>query len=241
MKKAEIEYIKDQIKQTLSLKDIVEFYVGQPNSYTKRYKCPFNHDEHNCNLEVKEKYWRCFSCNLSGDEIELVRQLFGLTDYKDCLLKIAQDFGLKTTTEFDPEYERKVKEIKERREKEKRDAEEFERRSSEIYNKIIKRQFQLEEIIRKNSPYNPKKLENYALTNKPDIVMKATRQYGKNEVIVNIYLGYDISDYDSAIYGYAFSQEEKKALKNKIIRDIIENKIVINGKGDIVSAYGYKF
>lgn len=240
MKRFEIEFIKDQIKQTLTLKDIVEFYAGQPNSYTKRYKCPFNREEHHCNLEVKEKYWRCFSCNMSGDEIEFVRQLFGLTDYKDCLLKIAQDFGLKTTTEFDPEYERRIKAIKEKREREKREAEEFDKKSNEIYNKLLKRQSQLEEIIRKNSPYNPKKLENYALTTRPDIVMRAVNQYNKNETIVNIYLGYDISDYDSAIYGVAVTIEEKNALKKKVIRDIIDNKIIMNKKGDIVSAYGYK-
>lgn len=240
MTKTEIEFIKDQIKQALSLKDIVEFYVGQPNRYTKRYKCPFNREEHHCNLEVKDKYWRCFSCNLSGDEIEFVRHLFNLSDYKECLLKIAKDFGLKTTTEFDPEYERRVKAIKEKREREKREAEEFDKKSNEIYNKLLKRQSQLEEIIRKNSPYNSKKLENYALTTRPDIVMKAVKQYNKNETIVNIYLGYDISDYDSAIYGDAVTIEEKNALKKKVIRDIIDNKIIMNKKGDIVSAYGYK-
>lgn len=240
MTKTEIEFIKDQIKQTLSLKEIIEFYAGQPNRYTKRYKCPFNREEHHCNLEVKDKYWRCFSCNLSGDEIEFVRHLFNLSDYKECLLKIAQDFGLKTTTEFDPEYERRVKAIKEKREREKREAEEFDKKSNEIYNKLLKRQSQLEEIIRKNSPYNPKKLENYALTTRPDIVMKAINQYNKNETIVNIYLGYDISDYDSAIYGEAVTIEEKNALKKKVIRDIIDNKIIMNKKGDIVSAYGYK-
>lgn len=240
MTKTEIEFIKDQIKQALSLKDIVEFYVGEPNKYTKRYKCPFNREEHHCNLEVKDKYWRCFSCNLSGDEIEFVRHLFNLSDYKECLLKIAQDFGLKTTTEFDPEYERRVKAIKEKREREKREAEEFNKKSNEIYNKLLKRQSQLEEIIRKNSPYNSKKLENYTLTTRPDIVMKAVKQYNKNETIVNIYLGYDISDYDSAIYGDAVTIEEKNALKKKVIRDIIDNKIIMNKKGDIVSAYGYK-
>lgn len=240
MTKTEIEFIKDQIKQTLSLKEIIEFYAGEPNKFTKRYKCPFNREEHHCNLEVKDKYWRCFSCNLSGDEIEFVRHLFNLSDYKECLLKIAQDFGLKTTTEFDPEYERRVKAIKEKREREKREAEEFDKKSNEIYNKLLKRQSQLEEIIRKNSPYNPKKLENYALTTRPDIVMKAVKQYNKNETIVNIYLGYDISDYDSAIYGEAVTIEEKNALKKKVIRDIIDNKIIMNKKGDIVSAYGYK-
>lgn len=241
MTKTEIEFIKDQIKQTLTLKDIVEFYAGQPNSYTKRYKCPFNHEESHCNLEVKDKYWRCFSCNISGDEIEFVRLLFGLSDYKDCLLKIARDFGLKTSTEFDPAYEKKVREIKERREKEKRNAEMLQKITDEIFDRLIKRQTRLEEVIKEHSPYNSKKLEKYALTGHADIVVRATKQFNKNETVINILTENDISDEDSVIYGYAFSWEEKKDLKNKIIRDIINKKIVMNKKGDIVSAYGYKF
>lgn len=241
MTKTEIEFIKDQIKQTLTLKDIVEFYAGQPNSYTKRYKCPFNHEESHCNLEVKDKYWRCFSCNISGDEIEFVRLLFGLSDYKDCLLKIARDFGLKTSTEFDPEYEKKVREIKERREKEKRNAEMLQKITNEIFDRLIKRQTRLEEVIKEHSPYNSKKLEKYALTGHADIVVRATKQFNKNETVINILTENDISDEDSVIYGYAFSWEEKKDLKNKIIRDIINKKIVINKKGDVISVYGYKY
>ena len=177
---------------------------------------------------------------MSGDEIEFVRILFNLPDYKECLLKIAEDFNLKTTAEYDPEYEKRVKEIKLQREKEKQEKEEFENKSREIYDKLLKRQSQLEEVIRKNSPYNPKKLENYAQTSRPEVVMKAVKQYNKNEVIVNIYLGYDISDYDSAIYGYATTIEEKNALKTKVIRDIINKNIIMNEKGDIVNAYGCK-
>lgn len=241
MTKTEIEFIKDQIKQTLTLKDIVEFYAGQPNSYTKRYKCPFNHEENHCNLEVKDKYWRCFSCNMSGDEIEFVRKLFNLDDYKDCLLKIAEDFGLKKTDKFDPEYEKKVKEIKAKREKEKKEQEEFELKSKEIYNKLLKRQNELLDAIRKYQPYNKNKLEKYALTKDADLCVRAIKQYNTNEVILNIYTYYDISDEDSAIYGSAVTPEEKKDLKEKTIRAIINNEIKINKKGDVISAYGYKY
>lgn len=241
MRKVEIEFIKDQIKQTLTLKDIVEFYVGQPNNYTHRYKCPFNHDESKCNFEVKDRYWRCFSCGASGDEIELVRKLFDIQDYQDCLLKIAQDFGLKVAKEFDPEYEKRIREIKAKREKEKYEQELFDKNCREIYNRLIKRQNQLEEIIKRNQPYNPKKLENYMKTDCPDILMHAVKQYNINEAVVNIFLGYDISDYDSAIYGYAVWADEKAELKKRVVNDIVAGKIKMDKKGDILSAYGYEF
>lgn len=240
MTRTEIEYIKDQIKQVLSLKDIVEFYVGQPNSYTGRYKCPFNREEHHCNLEVKDKYWRCYSCGTSGDEIEFVKRLFGLDNYKECLLKIAQDFGLKTTTQYDPAYEKKLKAIKLQREMERQAVEEYERNEKGIFNKICDRQFQLEKVIQKYSPYNPQKLDKYALTTSCDYCMRANYQYTKNNIILDILTCYDISDYDSAIFGYAFTPEEKIDLKKKVVRDIINKKIIINSKGDLVSAYGYK-
>lgn len=222
------------------MKDIADFYLGEPNSHTGRYKCPFNHEEHNCNLEVKEKYWRCFSCGTSGDEIELVKQLFGIDDYKECLLKIAKDFGLKTTAEFDPEYEKKVKEFKRKREEEKRRAEKFERIWNKIFDKVCNRNHELYKIIIKTSPYNPKKLDKYALTKACDICARASYQYSKNEVLLDVLTCCDISDYDSAIYGYAVGLEEKNALKKQIVYDIINKKIKLSEKGDVISVYGYK-
>lgn len=241
MTKTEIEFIKDQIKQTLSLKEIIEFYVGEPNKYTKRYKCPFNHDESHCNLEVKGKYWRCFSCNLSGDEIEFVRLLYNFDNFQQALTKIANDFGLRTYTERDPAYEKHIRKIKSERAEEKWRTRLQGKRLRAIYNKLIDRQNELEEIIKENSPYNSKRLAKYIYTKYPDIVMKAVKQHDINETLVKIMLGYDLNTYESSIYGSAITFEEKNTLKNKVVCDIIKKKIKINKKGDVISAYGFKF
>lgn len=241
MTKTEIEFIKDQIKQTLSLKEIIEFYAGEPNKYTKRYKCPFNHEEHHCNLEVKDRYWRCFSCNLSGDEIEFVRLLFNFNNFQQALTRIASDFGLKTYTKPDAEYEKKVRQIKNQRARTKWHDRIYTKRTNQIYNAILNRQRQLEQIIKVHSPYNPKKLERYALTDNVDIVINAVKQFNANETVVKIMLGYDLDEYESFIYGSAITIEEKNDLKKKIIYDIINGKIKINKKGDVISSYGFKF
>lgn len=237
MKRAEIEFIKDQIKQTLSLKEIVEFYVGQPNTYTKRYKCPFNHEENHCNLEVKEKYWRCFSCGDSGDEILFVQKLFNLPDYPSALLRICADFNLKTTTEFDNDFYNKVAEFK--RQKQLREKEQRELALTErvVYNHLLNRQEQLEQIIAEHEPHNPNKLSIYSYTKHPDYVMKAHVQWKKNETLIDVLLCHDLSDYDSAIYGW---EDDKKELKKQILHDIMNGQIKINKKGDVISVYGYK-
>ena len=241
MTKTEIEFIKDQIKQTLSLKEIIEFYVGEPNKYTKRYKCPFNREEHHCNLEVKDKYWRCFSCNLSGDAIEFVKLLYNFNNFQQALTKIANDFNLRTYTTRDPAYERQIHKLKSKRAEEKWRNRLQEKRQKTIYNKLIDRQNELENIIKEYSPYNSKRLTKYIYTKYPDIVIKAVKQYDMNETLVKIMLGYDLNAYESFIYGSAITIEEKNALKNKIVCDIIKGKIKINKKGDVINAYGFKF
>lgn len=237
MKKFEIEFIKDQIKQILTVKDIVEHYVGSPNNYTKRYKCPFNTKESNCNLEVKDHYWRCYSCGKSGDEIEFVKELFGFKDYLTTLVQIAKDFNLKTTDKPDPEYDKKVKEIMRQKQEKEQEEKLFALTERKIYDLLLKRQSQLEAVILEHSPHNIQKLEIYAKTSHPDYVMKAQAQYDKNETLIHILLQYDISDYATAIYGWF---PDKNDLKKQVIRDIINGEIKINKKGDVTSVYGYK-
>lgn len=238
MTKFEIEKIKDQIKQLLTLDEIVSYYVGEKNHYTNRYKCPFNHEESKCNLEVNETYWRCYSCGISGDEIMFVQKLFNLPDYQSTLLKIAQDFNLKTDFAFDAEYEAKIKEIKARREQKEKEEQEFNLHKKEIYDKLIKRQFELESVIMEHEPKPNKLFGVYALTKHPDYVMLATDQYNKNEILVNIFNKQDISDYASYIYNYVEGSPEE--FLRRVVTDIVSGEIKINEKGDVVSVYGYK-
>ena len=238
MNKFEIEKIKDQIKQLLTLDEIIGHYVGERNHYTNRYKCPFNHDESKCNLETNGTYWRCYSCGISGDEIMFVQKLFNLPDYQSTLLKIAQDFNLKTDFEFDPQYEAKIQAMRLEREQSEKAEQDFRLHKKEIYDKLIKRQRELERVIAEHEPKPNKSLGIYALTKHPDYVMLAVDQYNKNEILVNIFNEEDISDYASVIYNYI--EDTPEQFMRRVVDDIVSGKIKINKKGDVTSVYGYK-
>lgn len=237
MNKYEMEKIKDQIKQVLTLDQIIGYYVGEKNHYTNRYKCPFNHEESKCNLEVTGTYWRCYSCQVSGDEIMFVQKLFNLPDYQSTLIKIAEDFNLKTTFEFDPKYKAKIEAIKEERNRKEKEEQEFKLHKKEIYDKLIKRQHELERVIIEHNPKSGKSLGIYALTKHPDYVMLAVDQYNKNEILVNIFNEQDISDYASFIYNYI--EDTPELFMRRVVSDIVSGKIKINKKGDVTEVYGY--
>jgi hypothetical protein len=111
------------------------------------------------------------------------------------------------------------------------------RTEKKVYNKLLERQKELEQIIETNLPYNLNNINKYRYTECPNIVMKANKQLKKNETIIYIILQYELSDYESAIYGWC---ENKKDLKKQVIRDIINGEIKFNKKGDVISVYGYK-
>ena len=87
-------YVKEQIKQRLTTAEIIEYYLGQPN-YAKRWKCPFNHEERNNNISIKNNMYQCFSCGFKGDGIDFVQRLFQC-DYSTALEMIAKAFHIYT-------------------------------------------------------------------------------------------------------------------------------------------------
>lgn len=87
-------YVKEQIKQRLTTAEIIEYYLGQPN-YAKRWKCPFNHEESNNNLSIKNNMYQCFSCGFKGDGIDFVQRYLNC-DYSTALETIAKAFHIYT-------------------------------------------------------------------------------------------------------------------------------------------------
>lgn len=54
--------------------------------------CPLHNDRHP-SLKLNEDYFYCFGCGATGDVIELVFRLFGLSAY-EAAQKLAYDFGI---------------------------------------------------------------------------------------------------------------------------------------------------
>lgn len=231
MNRVQAEYIKQQIKNNLSISEILDFYIGEKDR-NRRYKCPFNPMESNKNLSVKgDHLCRCFSCSETWDEIDFVQKMFNYNTYYDALERIAIDFHLDTKEKIDKETIRIMNEMKAKKEKEKREKEEYEKFIKDIWNKVCDRNHLLYDIIRKNQPYNPSKINNYAFTGCSDIVIKAQKQYERNALFLDAFSDNDvISDRCCFLYGY----ENGKDRLSKIVDMIKSGVIKINIKGDVL-------
>ena len=54
--------------------------------------CPF-HNDHHPSMKLNTTYYYCFGCGATGDVIQFVANLFGLSNY-EAAKKIAVDFGI---------------------------------------------------------------------------------------------------------------------------------------------------
>ena len=80
-----------QIKMAVSVKEAAEYYGLEVN---RGYMvcCPF-HNDRTPSMKLNEDYFYCFGCGATGDVIDLVARLFGLSGY-DAAKKLAYDFGI---------------------------------------------------------------------------------------------------------------------------------------------------
>lgn len=79
-----------QIKAAVTTRQAAEYY-GLKVSRNGMICCPFHQDKHP-SMKVDERYY-CFGCRQTGDVIDFVSCLFGLTTYQ-AAQKLAEDFGL---------------------------------------------------------------------------------------------------------------------------------------------------
>ena len=82
------------VKAAITTRQAAEFY-GQsvtPNGMTL---CLF-HDDRHPSMKVDERYY-CFACNETGDVIDYVARLFGLSNY-EAAKKLQSDFCINADT-----------------------------------------------------------------------------------------------------------------------------------------------
>jgi DNA primase len=77
------------IKQHLSLKQVLEYYLLKPNK-NNMVNCPF-HDDKTASMQVnlEKNFYKCHACGKKGDQIQLVQDYGKLTKH-EALLKCAQ-------------------------------------------------------------------------------------------------------------------------------------------------------
>ena len=81
----------ESVKAAVTVRQAAEHY-GLEVGRSGMTRCPF-HDDRHPSLKLNESYFYCFGCGATGDVIDLVARLFGLSSY-EAAQKLAQDFGI---------------------------------------------------------------------------------------------------------------------------------------------------
>ena len=85
------ESIFEAVKQSVTVREAAQMYGIEVNR-SGMACCPF-HDDKNPSMKLNEDYFFCFGCGATGDVIDFVARLFGLSSY-EAAKKLAYDFGI---------------------------------------------------------------------------------------------------------------------------------------------------
>lgn len=81
----------ENVKENISVRQAAEYY-GLKQNRNHMACCPFHNDRHP-SLKLNENYYYCFGCGVTGDVIDFVARLFGLTSF-EAAKKLSQDFDI---------------------------------------------------------------------------------------------------------------------------------------------------
>ena len=81
----------ETVKNAVTVKQAAEHYSCKVNR-GDMICCPF-HDDRHPSMKLNRDYFYCFGCGATGDVIDFVARLFGLSSY-EAAKKLAYDFGI---------------------------------------------------------------------------------------------------------------------------------------------------
>ena len=81
----------ETVKSAVTVKQAAEYY-GYKVNRSGMICCPF-HDDRHPSMKLNKDYFYCFGCGATGDVIDFVARLFGLSSY-EAAKKLAYDFGI---------------------------------------------------------------------------------------------------------------------------------------------------
>ena len=81
----------ETVKNSVTVKQAAERY-GYKDNRSDMICCPF-HDDRHPSMKLNRDYFYCFGCGATGDVIDFVARLFGLSSY-EAAKKLAHDFGI---------------------------------------------------------------------------------------------------------------------------------------------------
>ena len=81
----------ETVKSAVTVKQAAEYY-GYKVNRSDMICCPF-HDDRHPSMKLNKDYFYCFGCGATGDVIDFVARLFGLSSY-EAAKKLAYDFDI---------------------------------------------------------------------------------------------------------------------------------------------------
>ena len=81
----------ETVKNSVTVKQAAEHYGCEVNR-GDMICCPF-HDDRHPSMKLNRDYFYCFGCGATGDVIDFVARLFGLSSY-EAAKKLDYDFGI---------------------------------------------------------------------------------------------------------------------------------------------------
>ena len=86
--------IRDEIKQTFNMRDILA-KCGLPEPNRAGFiKCPFHKGDHDASLKIYDKDFHCFGCGANGDIFSFIQKFYGIS-FKDAFLMLGGEYEKK--------------------------------------------------------------------------------------------------------------------------------------------------
>ncbi len=226
----------DELINLSQVLDMYDYYLGTKGR-NGRYKCPFNPQESNHNISVKNGIWHCFSCGTGGNIVQLVKKMYGIS-FKEAIKKICSDFKLDNLLNPSKETLEQIELRKLQRQIDKRNHEKFENEKKVIFQKLIEQEKILDILI---EYLEPQKLDEWSEMQKTLYSYSAKLQelfdYLKLrdivDTMINILSCQEIKEsFNNAellhkIDYSCFSKDDKKKSEDKLTRLILKGEITI--------------
>lgn len=92
-RKAEWSDIAQAIHDSVTMEEVIKFYIPGVNPRMHRIPCPIHHGK-DYNFSYTRYGYRCFVCEASGDVIAFVKEIQGCATRVDAMRMIDRDFNL---------------------------------------------------------------------------------------------------------------------------------------------------
>ena len=144
---ASIEDIAQAIHDTVSMEEVVRFYLPGATIRHNRCPCPFHHGK-DLNFSFTHNGYKCFVCGATGDVIGFVKDICECSTRLDAMRRINSDLRLNLPVDGEINYQQSLELAKRRAEAEKKAAEQTAWDAE--YNHLIAEYARLDGIVMRN-------------------------------------------------------------------------------------------